>query len=176
MTSQSASVTALKKLARERRLKPGDSTKHLRDLTKRGPRSCAILGAAILDVMLENVILENFRPLSGADYDSLFGNSMPLGSFSAKISTAYAMRLIDQETKRNLNYIREIRNALAHTVQPLGFRTKEVAAVARLLTPTTRLSAEGKKSAQFLFVVTCINIGQAIAERGYLRHPSAREP
>ena len=67
------------------------------------------------------------RPANKDEENLLFGGDAPLGNFSSRIRVAYAFGLIDESVRNNLNTIREIRNAFAHTVRPINFETQEVA-------------------------------------------------
>ncbi|MHB1206591.1 MAG: DUF4145 domain-containing protein [Rhodospirillaceae bacterium] len=73
---------------------------------------------------------------------------------------AYALGVIDRRTRSNLDYIREVRNACAHSSKPISFRTPEVKAVANLiLLPGVKASTPRMK-----FVWGCIVIGHDLAE------------
>jgi len=78
-------------------------------------RSIAILCASILDVQLERLIKCVLRDDSKID-EQLFDVSMPLSTFSSKISMAYYMGLISEHEKQTLATIRKIRNRVAHEI------------------------------------------------------------
>lgn len=80
-----------------------------------GERSAVILGAARLDVALERSLLSRMSECSGSS-DSLFGPDRPLSSFSAKVSLAARLGVIDGEVERALHLVRRIRNQFAHSI------------------------------------------------------------
>src|SRR3546814_9114869 len=51
----------------------------------------------------------------------LTGDGGPLGSFSNKMLAAYAFGIITDVIKSNIDTVRHIRNAFAHTMAPLTF-------------------------------------------------------
>ena len=72
---------------------------------------------------------------SGIDaYRDLFHSSAPLRSFEAKIRIGYGMGLFRDQTKNNLEYIKGVRNAFAHSIIPITFETPEVKAVCDTMT------------------------------------------
>ncbi len=66
------------------------------------------------------------RPISELQ-DALFENRGPLQDFSARIQVAFALNLIDRGTFVDLNALRDIRNAFAHTPEALDFDRPDVA-------------------------------------------------
>jgi len=88
-------------------------------------RAAAVLGAALLDVRLEDV----FRAKLAANHDALLGRSGPLATFSSRINLAFALQWIDQDTALDLNVIRDIRNDFAHHLDhELSFATQSISA------------------------------------------------
>jgi hypothetical protein len=101
---------------------------------EKNDRGAAILLATNLENALEYAIRQLLRVGDG-QYDLLFGlDSCPMGTFENKIRMAYALEIFGQETKANLNTIKAVRNAFAHTKLPIGFETEQVKAACELLT------------------------------------------
>jgi hypothetical protein len=50
----------------------------------------------------------------------------PISDFSAKIKMGYVLGIFGKTTRSDLDLIREIRNAFAHSLQPISYKTKEV--------------------------------------------------
>ena len=50
----------------------------------------------------------------------------PLSSFAAKAKVAYALALIDEQTKEDLDYIRKIRNEFAHSIKEISFQDNPI--------------------------------------------------
>ena len=59
-------------------------------------------------------------------YGQLTSEEGPAGSFSQKIHLGRALRIYGKDTQHNLDHIRLIRNAFAHSHAPISFETKEV--------------------------------------------------
>jgi hypothetical protein len=109
-----------------------------KQLLKEGGRGAVLLGAARLDLSLELLLKAVLRPNTGGD-DNLFDNERPLGTYSAKISLAYRLGLIDKHVEHALQMIRKVRNDFAHSFEDTDLA--ESAHKNRLLKPY----AEAKK-------------------------------
>lgn len=84
-------------------------------------RAAALLGAALLDVQLYQLI-SNFLIDDKEKVDALLERSYaPLETFGARISAAYCMGLISEDERGNLVHIKDIRNRFAHELHGLSF-------------------------------------------------------
>jgi hypothetical protein len=91
-------------------------------------RSVAILAAVHLESSLEAAILTKMIPLPENEVNEIFsGDAAPLSTFSAKIRMAFAMGILGPQTRKDLNIIKNIRNAFAHAQRPVKFDTPEIA-------------------------------------------------
>lgn len=88
-------------------------------------RAAAVLGAAYLDTLLEELLCASFVE-APTDNDRLFAQEGPLASFSARIKLAYFLGLITKEEHDDLHQVREIRNRFAHKIHGLTFDTDEI--------------------------------------------------
>lgn len=89
-------------------------------------RAAPVLGAAYLDAVLEKLLRDSFATDLGR-IDKLFdGGAGPLGTFSAKIRTAYALGLLTKEDADDLHLVRRIRNRFAHAPHRLNFETQQI--------------------------------------------------
>ena len=77
-------------------------------------RACAILGAAQLEYLLGLSITKALPNGEAVGEELIVGTNAPLGSFSARILSAYGMGIIDSDTRDELDQIRHIRNRFAH--------------------------------------------------------------
>jgi DNA-binding MltR family transcriptional regulator len=102
------------------------------DLDKESDRGAALLGAAFLDESLE-AMLRMFFVDDSSLADELLGTDRPLGSFSARIRTAYAIGLLGREMYADLETVRSIRNDFAHDHRGLSFDNQSLADRARNL-------------------------------------------
>jgi DNA-binding MltR family transcriptional regulator len=85
-------------------------------------RAAVILGAAKLDLMLNQILLKVLFP-NASSQDDLFDQDRPLSSFAAKINLCHRLGIIDSECSRALHMIRKIRNDFAHEVSGCSLNT-----------------------------------------------------
>ena len=130
MTLANPTIKALRGLLR-RGLTRAEFDKHLKELSGKNDRLIAVVGSAHIENALRGMIIGALR--SGEKTNELFMGQGELARLSSRIKFAYALKLIDNDLRRNLDYIREIRNVFAHRVAPTRFTTPEVAATCRLL-------------------------------------------
>lgn len=75
-------------------------------------RAAAVLGAAYLDSLLEQLLSHYF--IHDSVVEQLLKTDGPLGTFSARINASFALGLIPPGVQRDLHLVRKIRNAFAH--------------------------------------------------------------
>lgn len=92
----------------------GQWLKDLNSDLKGSDRSCAVLAGAILDERLKLLLQTYLLPVKNGDDDKLLGRSRPIDSFSARIELSQRLYLISNDTRRSLDWIRDIRNEAAH--------------------------------------------------------------
>ena len=96
-------------------------------------RSAAIIGAAFVEDSLQCALVSRMR-LNKQTFNALFnGPNSSLGSFSSKISLGFALGLYDLLLKKDLNWIREIRNEFAHSMKPITFENQRMKSLANNL-------------------------------------------
>jgi DNA-binding MltR family transcriptional regulator len=103
-----------------------DELKAMAELSTDGPRGAIILGSALVEDLLRSVIHYHMRSLKVEEFNQLFTGTAPLTSFSARTKVAYAFNLIGPKTRDDLDKLRELRNAFAHSQIILTFDTPEV--------------------------------------------------
>lgn len=97
-------------------------------------RAKVILSAAILDDALSYRIEDHIRvATTPAKMKHILRFEGPLGTFSSKIEIAYVFGFISSNAARQLHFVREMRNACAHSKFKLSFDAPELADVAKLL-------------------------------------------
>jgi len=93
------------------------------NLMKSNDGSIAITGACTVDLYLgllfTAVMVNDPKVVKGLLDGERHG---PLSSFAAKAKVAYALGLIDEQTKEDLDYIRKIRNKFAHSLKAISFQ------------------------------------------------------
>jgi len=129
--------------------------------------TAVMLGAAV-ETALERLLASRMRQnLNRTERDQLFGFEGAVGTFSAKIIIAYAMRIIGPITYSDLKLIKELRNQFAHSRIAFDFQTPQVVAVCNeLKIPKLPDSSDSFKSrigmeksaSWMLFVSACHNI------------------
>jgi hypothetical protein len=96
-----------------------DSLEHETD------RGACLIASSYLEYSLERLIRAKLidEPKS---IDKLFEFSGPLGTFSSRIELGYALGLIGEKAKRDLNFIRKIRNEFAHDFRRSSFNESPI--------------------------------------------------
>ena len=88
-------------------------------------RACAVLGAAMLDALLESLFRRRLCKSSSTKLDQLFDGGA-LSSFAGKIRLAAALAWIEEDVRADLELIRKIRNDFAHSFEEtLEFEDEE---------------------------------------------------
>jgi hypothetical protein len=85
------------------------------------PISTAILGAVLVEHELDSALRKRFRITDDKTWEEMVDERGILSSFSRKIMVGYAVRLYGAELRDNLNIIRAIRNAFAHSRRLINF-------------------------------------------------------
>jgi hypothetical protein len=102
----------------------------LQEVSSQSDRGAAIVAAAAIEELTEQVILERFIKLSSDRTEALFRRmNAPLSSFAAKIEIAFAIGIIANELRLTLHFIRDVRNKFAHRIESLTFDHPEIAAI-----------------------------------------------
>jgi len=98
--------------------------------TSGSDRATAVMFGSFVEVALERLLASVMRSdLNSKDKRQLFEYEGAVGSFSSKTIMAYALKLIGSTTRSDLDWIRLLRNAFAHSRMPFDFGTPEVRAV-----------------------------------------------
>ena len=76
-------------------------------------RSAVIFSSSLIDDLLSR-ILRAFFLEGNISKDLIYGGTAPLGTFSSRIKSSYALGLICKNEYNDLNKIRKLRNIFAH--------------------------------------------------------------
>ena len=137
---------------------------------KDSDRSAAVMGGAVVDRVLLDRLMFSFRPMQKEHRDRLTtGDGAPLATLSARTKIAFALDIITPIERDEIDCIREVRNAFAHSIRGLTFDNPEVAALCDHLV-LCPVPAEGQElppkelfeSARFIFISSCIAIMQRL--------------
>jgi DNA-binding MltR family transcriptional regulator len=104
----------------------------LGSLQTESDRTAIVVCASILDdALVEMIKQQRMQRRTEKELKALrlFTYDGPLGSFSVRINAAYALSLIDEPTRAELQDLREMRNACAHSPKPISLETPELVAV-----------------------------------------------
>lgn len=96
---------------------------HQRRMTHAG---IVIATAAILEAQLERALTRAMRPLSKKLYERVFDSFGPLSTFSSKIVMAHCLGIISAPVFQNLEHLRKLRNAFAHSSELLHFGSPQI--------------------------------------------------
>ncbi|RWE34449.1 hypothetical protein [Mesorhizobium sp.] len=130
MVSQPAYLANLKSYAKLRFV--GDDEEEarirVRDLDSESDRGAIILAATNIEDMLELRILQRLPTLHHDETTRkfVFEQDGPISTFSRKILMAYAMGIVDKPYRKLIDLVREIRNACAHSRQPISLEVPEL--------------------------------------------------
>lgn len=99
---------------------------------EKSDRGMVIVATAYLDLLLRGMLEKAMRQ-DDEILDTLFANNGALRDFSVRIKLAYALNLIGPGAYADLNILRDIRNAFAHSAHYLSFQNSDVAAMCQRL-------------------------------------------
>ena len=159
MVSQPRSFRSLNELIRAT-----PTTDELREIlnhlgNERNDRAMAIGYAALVEYALVEAIQSQFVSMSETDEKDIFEGTAPLATFSAKIRIGYAIGIYGPGTKDELDCIRRIRNAFAHTKHLVTFKTPEiVTACARLKIPDEFIYPDHLKNGPATALFSCSSV------------------
>jgi len=148
----------------------------INEFAHEGDRASAILGAAYLDALLEQLISSFLVDDQDAIGELLGvgGSYAPLSTFSARITAAYCLGLIDSIQYRDLKTIKRIRNFFAHGLQGLSFQDERIVREFKKL--KTHLMAHIPKDirAKFFLTVMILSTDLQIQAREALKERRSR--
>ncbi|TKT72009.1 hypothetical protein YH63_011580 [Afipia massiliensis] len=88
----------------------------------------AISGAALLEAAVTQALLSRLRESKTGNRELFRGNA-PLSSFSSITQMAFALNVFGKEYRHDIDGVRHIRNAFAHSPKELRFATKAISDV-----------------------------------------------
>ncbi len=114
-------------MAKAKRRSTDELSSFIEEFKRQTDRGAAIVAAAALDDALAHAIQTRLVEISNRQTENLFGRMRPLSSFSAKIELGAALGLYDQNLRKTLNMIRDVRNHFAHHIGQTSFSDPRVA-------------------------------------------------
>lgn len=118
-------------------LEAPDSRNIMKEQMGQSDRAAVLITAAFLDDVLAIRIASTFKfDFDDTDFEKIFRFEGPLGTFSARLEMALLFGVIEDETFQQLNIVRELRNACAHSTSKVNLEEPEFAnVVGRLIAP-----------------------------------------
>jgi hypothetical protein len=126
-------------------------------------RAAAILAAALVETSLIGPVALATR--NEARIKKLFWKPFARwNTFEKRIKEAECVRLIGPQTKNNLDIIRLVRNAFAHSLSEIDFTTPEVerACSLKLIRPELLAAPEPTRQARYHYCYACHEVFQAM--------------
>jgi hypothetical protein len=129
-------------------------------------RTAALLAAALVDASLVRPIAVAARPPNAQEIR--ISQTLLSSDFAAKIKKAFTHKLIGPNTKKNLEVIKEVRNAFAHSFSEIEFTTPEVERACAMLTlPPNKTfyvdpAEEPKREGRYRYCIACDAVFQAM--------------
>ena len=96
------------------------------DANRESDRGCALVLAANLDNRLQALLESFFIEQPKSKRNAIFKGNGCLSTFSSRIKIAFAVGLLGDDERHDLDIIRDIRNDFAHDESSIGFSTRSV--------------------------------------------------
>ena len=127
--------------------------------------TCLIL-SSMIERQLEQLLFERIRfgsPIDSSWKPKIFSRDGALSTFFGNIGLARTLRVIDVQTYRDLDRLRQIRNVFAHSALPVNFQTKKIATELRKFHRDDYMDKVGFSRDSFseekrIFISKCISI------------------
>jgi DNA-binding MltR family transcriptional regulator len=128
-------------------------------LANPSPIAAAIIGAVMVEHELEQFVRRRLSRKDDDTWRELVSDRGPLGTFSQKIVLGYAFGIYDEATRDNLNVVRSIRNAFAHSKKLIDFDNELIIAELKKIKPSRRWKKHfhpDKETARPIFANLCL--------------------
>lgn len=103
------------------------------------PIALAILGQVLLEHELDQALRKRLPRKDDKTWAAMLDERGPLSTFSRKIAAAHALKIIDDAVKSNMDIIRVVRNAFAHSKRLIDFNHPLVVAeLNKIIIPSFR--------------------------------------
>lgn len=106
---------------------PADVEATLLHLHQHDDRTAAIVGASLVESVVERLLISSFSSSASDLNQRLFENRGPLSDFNSKIVVAQAFGVIGDRVADDIQRIRRIRNCFAHARLPVNFEEPAIA-------------------------------------------------
>lgn len=141
---------------------------YLTHIENESDRGAAVMAAALVERALEDRIRSSLIDPGDGTQDTWFeGRNAPFSTFSAKISLARALGIIDADIEAMLLVLKNVRNAFAHTMKPITFAHPTIKAECESLKPTVGIEVE--LAARAIFATSCLTLARLLGMNAILR-------
>ncbi|NGX95089.1 MAG: hypothetical protein G4V63_07615 [Candidatus Afipia apatlaquensis] len=147
---------------------PSELTKTLDAAYEQPDRSAAIVATAIIESILEKIIVARLKHKEPDLIGKLFKDRGPLSDFHSKILVATAFGVISPNMGSELHRIKAIRNVFAHAKIDVNFDTPEIAeevngflmlkAMQSVASDSKDISVSNKRTFILMIRILCIMI------------------
>jgi DNA-binding MltR family transcriptional regulator len=128
----------------------------LADFNKETERGLALAAASMLDEQLGRIIEAFIIPNKGSKA-LLDGFNAPLGTFSARIASSYALGLLSEIEYRECELIRKVRNEFAHQIK-VSFETEKIVSLCAQLQFSAKSYADVRVDSRRQFTTAVVAI------------------
>ena len=118
-------IANLKRLNKHQLVKL-DPEAHVSHMLAESDRSVIILLASNVEATLLGMLEDAMPSLNGEERDRIFNFEGPCGSFSNRIRLAQGLGIINRETRKQVEILKEMRNAAAHSFLPVNYETPAI--------------------------------------------------
>lgn len=158
--SHESVIAALNRLSKKRVFdtKPAEHAQHV---IRETPRSSLILHGSMIEHMLEAQLEVKLSGLNSTERGKIFSPEGPLGTFANKVRMAKGLKIMDQATAKQIDVIRALRNAAAHSIEPMAFSDPPIKnAITQMATDKAKAKVAKLNVAElrYYFELTCMNI------------------
>jgi DNA-binding MltR family transcriptional regulator len=134
------------------------------------PIATAILGAVLIEHDLEELLRSKLKRKDDKTWAMLIAENGPLNSFSSKIAIGYALGIYDQRMHGDLNIVRSIRNAFAHSKKLIQFDHPAVVAELKKATRSALPKARWKlNDPKRCYAILCLRLSSKLAKIKFRR-------
>lgn len=89
--------------------------------TELHPVAFAVIGGVMVEHALDKHLRRRFSKVTDEEWEILVSDNGPLSSFYSKILLGRAFRIFDEKTQGDINIVRVVRNAFAHSKKLIDF-------------------------------------------------------
>ena len=142
---------------------------YLTHINNESDRGAAVMAAALVERALEDRLRGRLHDPGDGTQDSWFeGHNAPFRTFSAKIALGRALALYNDHIEGVLVTIKNIRNAMAHSMTPISFSHPALDEECDRLRPTDKTKEEWGHPPRRTFAYSCLTMSRMLGMKGVL--------